>query len=138
MSKLNIHRSQHMMLRCIASFDEPPTQKEISKKLDITPATAAVTLKKLEEAGFVTKVTSDGDNRCNKVSITEKGKDILAKGKDIIKEIDEATIDGLSEKELIFFSECLLKIQNNLKNHGADFSHTNPCGTNEKERKKNK
>jgi DNA-binding MarR family transcriptional regulator len=124
MARLNIHRSQHMMLLCISSFSEPPTQKEISKKLDITAATAAVTLKKLEEHGYITKVTSEGDGRCNKVSITEKGKNILSEGKKIVNEIDKATIEGLSHKELELFSECLIKIQNNLKNHGAEL----PCG----------
>ena len=123
MSDLNIHRSQHMMLRCISAFSDPPTQKDISEKLGISAATAAVTLKKLEASGFIKKVTSKGDARCNKVSITKKGEDILLKGKEIIKEIDDASIKGFSREELQIFSECLIKMQNNLKESGAVFDH---------------
>ena len=134
MSDLNIHRSQHMMLRCISAFTEPPTQKEICEKLSISAATAAVTLKKLEASGFITKVTSKGDARCNKVSITKKGTDILIKSKEIITKIDDASIKGLTENELEIFSRCLIKMQNNLKESGAVFPNNGIfC---DKERKK--
>ena len=137
MSDLNIHRSQHMMLRCINSFEEPPTQKQISEKLDISAATVAVTLKKLEASGYITKVTSDGDSRCNKVSVTKKGIDILLKGKEIISKIDEDTIRGLSDEELAIFSGCLLKIQDNLRKSGAVIPCESIC-TNNGERNDNK
>lgn len=137
MSDLNIHRSQHMMLRCINSFEEPPTQKQISEKLDISAATVAVTLKKLEASGYITKVTCDGDSRCNKVSVTKKGIDILLKGKEIISKIDEDTIRGLSDEELAIFSGCLLKIQDNLRKSGAVIPCENIC-TNNGERNDNK
>ena len=137
MSDLNIHRSQHMMLRCINSFEEPPTQKQISEKLDISAATVAVTLKKLEASGYITKVTCDGDSRCNKVSVTKKGIDILLKGKEIISKIDEDTIRGLSDEELAIFSGCLLKIQDNLRKSGAVIPCESIC-TNNRERNYNK
>lgn len=137
MSDLNIHRSQHMMLRCINSFEEPPTQKQISEKLDISAATVAVTLKKLEASGYITKVTCDGDSRCNKVSVTKKGIDILLKGKEIISKIDEDTIRGLSDEELAIFSGCLLKIQDNLRKSGAVIPCESIC-TNNGERNDNK
>ena len=136
MSDLNIHRSQHMMLRSISAFSEPPTQKEICEKLSISAATAAVTLKKLEASGFITKVTYKGDARCNKVSITKKGEDILLKGKEIINEIDDFSVKGLSQEELEIFSQCLIKMQNNLKENGAVFPHGSICCN--KERNKDK
>ena len=41
MKELNLHRSQHIMLMCIAGFDgdAPLTQKMLSQKLDISAAT---------------------------------------------------------------------------------------------------
>ena len=136
MSDLNIHRSQHMMLRCINSFEEPPTQKQLSEKLDISAATVAVTLKKLEASGYISKATSNGDSRCNKVSITKKGKDILLKGKEIISEIDADTIRDLSDEELTVFSRCLLKIQENLRKSGAVIPCEGICTENKERNEK--
>ena len=119
MADLNLHRSQHIMLHCIKSFDTPPTQKDISKKLDISAATVAVTIKKLEQAGFITKETSDGDNRCNRVSITEKGDEILMRAKNIFDEVDSNMFSDLSSEQLSIFVEILEKVQSNLRSAGA-------------------
>ncbi len=119
MSDLNLHRSQHIMLACISSFSEPPTQRQIAEKLDISAATVAVTIKKLEAAGYLEKTQSDGDSRCNRIVLSEKGKEILIKAKDILSEIDSLMFVGISDKELTEFSECLEKIQKNLKSSGA-------------------
>ena len=122
MADLNLHRSQHIMLYCIKSFDSPPTQKDLAKKLDISAATVAVTIKKLEQAGFVTKATSDGDNRCNKVSLTEKGHEILLSAKNIFDEVDGNMFSGLSPEQLSVFVEILEKVQSNLRSEGATIS----------------
>lgn len=120
MSDLNLHRSQHIMLMCIAGFGKAlPTQSMLAKKLDISAATAAVTLKKLETAGYICKSTSEGDCRCNRISITDKGYEILEKAKNIFTEIDSAMIDGVSEEELLLFAKCLEKFQSNLRSCGA-------------------
>ncbi|MBE6571036.1 MAG: MarR family transcriptional regulator [Ruminococcaceae bacterium] len=119
MSDLNLHRSQHIMLLCISAFETPPTQKDIAKKLDISAATVAVTIKKLEQAGFVTKATSDSDNRCNRVSITDEGRNILEQAKMIFENVDENMLSGLTNEELSNFVEYLKKIQANLRSDGA-------------------
>lgn len=119
MVDLNLHRSQHIMLSCIAGFDFPPTQRQISEKLDISAATVAVTIKKLETAGYIEKDSSQNDRRCNRIIISDKGKKILEKAKNIFLDIDTLMFSGLSENELCQFAECLEKIQNNLKTGGA-------------------
>lgn len=119
MVDLNLHRSQHMMLSCIAGFDSPPTQRRISEKLDISEATVAVTIKKLEAAGYIEKDRFTDDSRCNRIAISDKGRQILEKAKNIFCDIDSLMFSGLSESELEQFAKCLEKIQNNLKTGGA-------------------
>ena len=119
MSDLNLHRSQHIMLLCISGFETPPTQKDIAKKLDISAATATVTMKKLEQAGYITKTTSESDNRCNRVGITDEGRNILVQAKKIFESVDENMFSGLTDEELSNFVECLEKIQKNLRSDGA-------------------
>lgn len=121
MSRLNLHRSQHIMLVCIANSDDgvPLTQKLLSQKLEISAATASVSIKKLEEQGYIVRENTTGDNRCNTIRITQKGKDILGKAKGIFDEIDSIMISGVSDEELAVFSACLEKFRNNLKESGA-------------------
>ena len=119
MQDLNLHRSQHIMLSNILSFDTPPTQKQLAQKLDISAATVAVTVKKLEQAGFISKCTAEGDGRCNKIFVTDSGKEILLKAREIFDTVDKSMFDGLSEKEIENFVTCLEKLQANLKSSGA-------------------
>ena len=74
--KLNqngLYRSQHQLLMYIS--DHPnQSQKEIARLNRISPATAAVTLKKLEKGGYIHRVADERDNRCNQICLTEKRK----------------------------------------------------------------
>lgn len=121
MSNLNLHRSQHIMLCVIAELEKTsvPSQSDIAGRLDISAATVAVTLKKLESAGFIRKTDCENDSRCKKVSLTQAGKDILTSAKSIFYEVDEKMLSGLSDDELEKFFGVLTKIQENLKNCGA-------------------
>ena len=49
---MGVHRSQHRILMYLAKRNEAPAQKEIAEQFDVSPAAVAVTLKKLEDAGY--------------------------------------------------------------------------------------
>lgn len=119
MNNLNIHRSQHHMLLCISLFEAPPTQKMIAERLGISAATVTITVKKLEASGYVTRISDKYDNRCNTIEITEKGLDILARGKEIMDSIDKVMFSGLTDTEITQFAQSLSKIQENLRSCGA-------------------
>ncbi len=116
---LNLHRSQHMMLRCIERCDEPPTQRYLAQMLGISTATVAVTAKKLEAEGYISRIESESDSRCNQLYLTEKGKDILLRARDIFDTVDNGMFADLSDEELLQFAATLKKIQNNLVKMGA-------------------
>ena len=111
---LGIHRSQHIMLMVLSHFDRSVTQKEISEKLKISAAAAAVSLRKLEAAGFIERASSGGDKRCNEVKITEKGEEIVRKSKEIFESIDSVMTMGVSEAELDTFIGIVGKMEANL------------------------
>ncbi len=119
MAKLGLHRSQHIMLLCIMGFDSPPTQKDIAETLGLSAATVAVTIKKLECSEFIAKVRSDGDSRCNHITITEKGKNILETAREIFDNIDNTTFSGISDDELDVFVSVFEKMTRNLLSSGA-------------------
>lgn len=108
-----IHRSQHMTLMYV-SKNPNISQKRIADEFKISAAAVAVTLKKLESAGLIVRDISDGDNRKNKINITEKGQNVVNETHKLFSAIDRHMVDGLSESEIAVFRHCLKVMQKNL------------------------
>lgn len=128
---LKLHRSQHMMLRCIEKCDEPPTQRTLANMLGISAATVAVTVKKLESEGYILRRESETDSRANCLSLTDKGREILLRARDVFLTVDNGMFEGMSREELTRFAESLRKIQDNLAAMGAQKPSrcaASPCG----------
>lgn len=113
-SRLGIHNSQHRMLMYLAQMDHTPSQRELADLLGISPAAVTTMLKALEREGYVSRCMTDEDNRRNNVFITEAGRRKIEESCLIFDSVDEATFDGFSEAELVFFSELLDRMINNL------------------------
>lgn len=97
-NRLGLHGSQHHLLMHLANH-ETLTQKELASQLKVSPASVAVSLKKLESEGYIAKEMDPKDNRYNKITITEKGKYLVEKSRQVVVKIDEAAFDGFSEEE---------------------------------------
>lgn len=115
MRKAGIHRSQHMLLMYLYHAGHCPSQKEIAKRFEISPAAVAVGLKKLESGGYISRVCCENDNRLNEITLTDKGREIVALSKQAFEELDEQVYAGLTEEEMTALSRMLEKIQKNLK-----------------------
>ena len=115
-SKIGLHRSQHMMLMFLARHGECLSQKQISEIAEISPAAVAVTLKKLENGGYIEKKVDDIDGRFNKISITDAGREIVEKSRKIFLFVDGKMCEGIAETELATFEKCLDKMGENIKN----------------------
>ena len=46
----------------------------------------------------------DEDNRFNKIKVTERGKEMMRQGFEIMERIDQATVQGFTEEELKQFT----------------------------------
>lgn len=106
-SSLGIHHSQHHMLMYIAREGEVDSQKQIAEKFGISPAATARTLKTLEAEGYITRSSSGGDGRFNKIVITEKGRDIFERSHIMFNETDVSVFADFSEEDLTKFNEYL-------------------------------
>ena len=113
-SKGNLHRSQHRVLLYIYKCENAPTQKDIAKHFEISPAAVAVMLKKLEASGYIQRVSQIDDMRFNRINVTEKGKKILNDTKTLVDEVDYFMFKDFSTDELQNLYKCLEKMQNNL------------------------
>ena len=99
LSRLGIHRSQHHVLMYLYFCPEAPTQDQIAKNMEISPAAVAVTLKKLEAAGLVERVVRRENGREKEVRLTQQGKDIADTTVGLLQRTDEMITEGFSEKD---------------------------------------
>ena len=110
LADLGIHRTQHMMLLDIKRHGLG-SQKEIAERFDISPAAVAVTLKKLEEGGYITRKAGEHDSRCKEVQLTERGEEILKASYEAFTAVDLAMFADFTEDELSAFCAILSRLQ---------------------------
>ncbi len=116
-AEIGLHRSQHRMLMYLSCCDITPSQKDLAKHFDISPAAVAGTLKKLEADGYIErgKCNERQDSRFNEIKITELGREATMQSRQYFRRIDNEALRGFSFAELDTFIGLLEKMQNNLK-----------------------
>lgn len=111
LADLGIHRTQHMTLLDIKRHGGIGTQRAIAERFDISPAAVAVTLRKLEESGYIIRRAGKHDSRCKEVQLTDKGEEILAISYEAFTTVDRAMFADFTEDELSLFSSMLARLQ---------------------------
>lgn len=114
LNKSGVYRSQHQLLMYISRFPNA-SQKEIATRQHVSTATIAVSLKKMEKGGYISRVTDKNDNRYNQICITPKGQAIVEGSEKIFRKVENALFTGFSEEELNQFEEFLDKVRLNLE-----------------------
>ena len=109
-----IHRAQHRLLMTLAC-NEFPSQVELARMLEVSPATIAVSLKSLEKAGLIEKRMRQEDNRVNFVELTMKGRQMVEDSRDFFDMLDQQMYQGFNRDERIQFSHFLERIYENMQ-----------------------
>lgn len=115
LGSMNIHRSQHRILMYLARTGPAVSQKNMASELEISPAAIAVTLKKLEESGFIERTAHENDNRFNSVNLTDKGREAVDATREAFYKVDMLIFDELTPAELETLGICLRKMHGSLK-----------------------
>lgn len=101
------------------------SQRQLAQKIGITPPSMTVTLRKLEELGFIHKEPDEKDQRIIRIRLSEAGKECIEKLKSIMDEMEEILYQGFSVEEKLLFRRLLLAMRENLLNYkdfkGMDF-----------------
>lgn len=108
-----VHRAQHRLLMTL-SENEFGSQSELAAMLEVSTATVAVSLKKLERDGYIQKEVKKDDSRVNFVRLTPKGEAVVQKSRKIFEMMEQQVIKGFSEEELVSLRKSLRRIYNNL------------------------
>lgn len=115
LSHPGIHRSQHMVLLRIARLEKPCSQAELARQMEISPPAMAVNVRKLEEAGYVTRKTDPLDKRYNQVLLTEKGRTLVEESRQTFSQVDSRLFQGFSEEEMEQLAGFIERMRENLQ-----------------------
>ena len=108
-----LHRSQHRMLMLICRNGGGVSQKQLAEAMDVSPAAITVMLNKLQESGYITRVSSKTDSRVNLISPTEKALEIQTASQQYFEELDSTLLKGFEEQELLVLINAFERMQKN-------------------------
>ncbi len=96
------------------------SQKELARKLRVSPATVTVSLKSMERDGYVKKLSNAEDLRCKPISITEKGMRAARLIDEVFETLDHGMYQGFSPEELEQISDFYRRMIDNLSSRPSD------------------
>ncbi len=113
LNRTGVHRSQHQLLMHIS--DNPnASQKEIARLYQVSAATVAVSLKKLEHGGYIRREVDADDNRFNQICITEKGQAVIDSSIRYFEKMERAMFSGFTQEECDTLKSYMDRIEKNL------------------------
>ena len=114
LNRTGVFRSQHQLLMYIARYPNA-SQKEIALHQHVSTATIAVSLKKLEKGGYISREADRNDNRYNQICITPRGQAVVEESCKVFRRVEEAQYAGFCEAELTQFESFLDRIRLNME-----------------------
>lgn len=97
-TKNGLYFGQPPILEYVRDHDQC-TQCEVADFMQVSPPSIATSIKRMQKAGLLEKTMDKSDQRYNRISITEKGREIVAKFRADFNKIDARLFDGFSEQE---------------------------------------
>lgn len=93
------------------------SQRELAKKMKLTPSTITSGIKKMEKQGLIERRPDEQDQRIMRLYLTEKAENCLEQVWDVINKTEEMLVSGFSIEEKILLRRFLLQMLDNLKQH---------------------
>ncbi|MBS4217510.1 MarR family transcriptional regulator [Bacillus sp. FJAT-49711] len=108
-----IGSGQYIFLMAIA-FQQPITQKELSKKLLIDKTTTAKAITKLEAEGYVRREPDPADNRYHLLYLTDSGREVVPRVQEGLDRVKSKTRMGITDEEYDLLVGLLRTVLSNL------------------------
>jgi DNA-binding MarR family transcriptional regulator len=110
---LGLYRGQPRMLRVLWD-QEGLTHTELSRQLQVQPATITKMLQRMEKAGFVVRRHDPDDQRVSRVYLTQAGRAVRDDVQQVWRRLEEEAFAGFTEKEAVLLRRFFLRIRDNL------------------------
>lgn len=128
MNRLDCYKryAMHKMLRDSGVYSgQPPvldylsehgecSQKELSDGINVSPASVAVSVKRMQKSGLITKISDENDLRCNRIALTENGKQRTEYIHSQFDKLDKRMFKGFTKEELSLLNSFLNRLIDNI------------------------
>lgn len=96
-------------------FDHPGcTQIEVAAFMQVSPASIALSTKRLQKAGYLTKEVDQDNLRCKRLHLSKEGECVRLCCKKMMDELDAEMFKGFSEEELHTLAQLIDRVTVNL------------------------
>ncbi len=116
LSEINMTRSQMGTLIYLKKCKErniEVNQVDIEKEFELKNPTVTGLLNRLEDKGYINRVSSNKDKRYKKIELTASGVEIVDNGKAKAEKLEEKLVSNLSTSEKNELKKLLIKIIEN-------------------------
>lgn len=113
LDKVGVYPGQPPMLFSLYK-QNGQSQKELSAKLGVKPATITVMLKRMEKAQLVERMPDPEDQRVSRVYLTEAGREVTREVKEVMSVLDEECFRHFSEEEQMLLRRLFMQMRDNL------------------------
>ena len=97
--------------------------RDVEQELHIAKSVTSNLIKRMEKNGFIQLEISKTDKRAKYIRLTPQSQERMKKIRDFFDEMDRSILNGVSEQELLIFSQVMAKFYQNiesLENGGKD------------------
>ncbi len=113
LNEIEVFAGESRLLMMIADHDNL-SQRGLAEKLGTSPASVGVSLKKLENKGYITRKVDENDSRAYIIVLTPKGDDFIENSHELFQKLDRETFDGFSDDELDLMDSFMDRLHKNL------------------------
>ena len=96
------------------------TQADVAYEMQVTPASVAQSLKRMEASGYVSRDACPDNLRANSLHITEAGTEAAASCRRVFDGLEDEMFSGFSEEEKALTAELLSRLIRNLESGDTD------------------
>lgn len=97
------------------STHDSVNQKELAKKLHITPATLSVRIQKLVDKGYLTRKEDEKDKRQYEIELSDLGKKFVTDIRKMFQEVTKEMFVGFTQEDLLIVQKQLEILNGNIE-----------------------
>lgn len=113
LEKVGVYPGQPPLLFTLNRMDGQ-SQRELAEKLHIKAATITVMVKRMESAGLVERRADPDDQRIVRVYLTEQGRVVLGKVREVFKTMEGECFCNFTAEEQIILRRLFMQMRENL------------------------
>ncbi|OQR63464.1 transcriptional regulator [Streptomyces maremycinicus] len=114
---LNLHPGQELLLMQLFDHDGQ-TQAQLLERVGLDHSTVSKSLRRMQEAGLLTREPAAHDRRVMVVSLTDAGRALREPLAGLWRDLEQISVRDLPPDQVALFTACAHTIEKSVRDHG--------------------